>query len=193
MKYRITSGAQSTIHRTSDFMSKLEVEDLMIPPHPTHKICNRILLALYRFVLQVMVNTQVEENLEDWNCNNERKRKNLSIYKSVIYFPQHLQFSRIKTFQASLQILQDPYFVYSGYCRFTWLTSFVENRCRSIVRSSTSILLIKSGLTCRVLCGYNTDNLNDWQLFHNISCSSSQKKFQKCFQNSLESKASLQN
>ena len=42
---------------------------------------------------------------------------------------------------------------FQGIVILPWLTSFVENRCKSIIRSSASILLIKSGLTSRVISG----------------------------------------
>ena len=45
------------------FMSKTQTEDLLIPPHPTHRTCNLILITLYSFGLKVTVIViLVEEN-----------------------------------------------------------------------------------------------------------------------------------
>lgn len=63
--WEIEPEARSAMESNSDFMSKIELkaEDLMIPPHPTHKIGNLILLTLYSFILQVAtVIIEVEED-----------------------------------------------------------------------------------------------------------------------------------
>lgn len=95
--------ARSTLQGNSNFVRKIKAKKRMIPPHPSQKICNLILIALYPIVLQVVlviiVIIDVSKILgEDCSRNHERKRKNLLINKIVIYFPQLLQFTKINAF-----------------------------------------------------------------------------------------------
>ena len=95
--------ARSILQGNSNFVRKIKAKNRMIPPHPTQKLCNLILIALYPIILQVVLVIIVIIDVgkilgEDCSRNHERKRKNLLINKIVINFPQLLHFTKINAF-----------------------------------------------------------------------------------------------